>query len=81
MRVDLKIKESLTSTVVDNFSRVKPYLFFVPLFILSIIAFFLYSKNALSVAKYVDIQKEYFYCSQAKLKSLFRRRIYGNLII
>ena len=76
MRVDLKIKESLTSTVVDNFSRVKPYLFFVPLFILSIIAFFLYSKNALSVAKYVDIQKEYFYYINSKL-SVFPDFIYN----
>ncbi len=67
MKVDLEIKESLKSKVIENYSRIKPSLFFVPLFILSAIAFFLYTKNALSVIKYIDVQKDYFYYINSKL--------------
>jgi len=61
MKVTLETKNSLNTKVIENYSRLKLSLFLVPLFVLSAIVCFLYSKNALSVAGYIAVQKEWFY--------------------
>lgn len=48
-------------SVINNYSRLKPSLFFLPLFILIAIVLFLYSKGALCADKYVQIQKDSFF--------------------
>ncbi len=51
----------MNTRVINNYSRLKPFLFFLPLFILIAIVLFLYSKGALCADKYVQIQKESFF--------------------
>ena len=51
----------------NNYSKTRPSLFFLPLFFLTIIILFLYSQDALSAVKYIEIQKKYFYIINFKL--------------
>jgi membrane-associated phospholipid phosphatase len=51
----------MNTSVINNYSRLKPFLFFLPLFILIAIVLFLYSKGALCADKYVQIQKDSFF--------------------
>jgi membrane-associated phospholipid phosphatase len=60
-------KFNLNSTVVENYNKVKASLFLLPLFFLIIILLFLYYQDALSVEKYVQIQKDYFLFINSKL--------------
>lgn len=60
-----------------NYSKIKPSLFIIPLFLLTLIVLLLYSQDALSVAKYVEIQKMYFYSINYKL-SQFPSLIYNT---
>ncbi len=53
--------------VIRNYSKLKPTLFFLPLLLLSIIYFFLLINKALSVEKYIEIQKNWFYYLNIKL--------------
>lgn len=50
----------MNTSVINNYSRLKPYLFFIPLIFLIAIVLFLYSKGALCADKYVQIQKDSF---------------------
>lgn len=60
-------KNSLNTTVFANYSKLKLSLFFLPTFFLISIVSFLYNYDSLSVAKYVEIQKDYFYFINSKL--------------
>ena len=66
----------MNSRIISNLSKIKPSLFFAPLFLLASIVFFLYRQDALSVSKYVEIQKKYFYIINFKL-SQFPNTIYN----
>ncbi|WP_293893319.1 phosphatase PAP2 family protein [Flavobacterium sp.] len=66
----------MNTNVIDNYSKIKPSLFFLPLSFLITIVLFLYSQNALSVDKYIQIQKNYFYFLNSKL-SQFPNTIYN----
>jgi len=48
-------------SVINNYSKLKSFLFFLPLFFLITIVLFLYSKGALCADKYVQIQKDSFF--------------------
>ena len=66
----------MNTRVINNFLKIKLSLFFAPLFFLATIVFFLYRHDALSVSKYVEIQKKYFYLINFKL-SQFPNIIYN----
>jgi len=51
----------MNTIVINNYSRIKPSLFFLPLFLLIAIVLFLYSKGALCTDKYIQIQKSSFF--------------------
>lgn len=53
--------------VIANYSKLKPSLFFLPLFLLAALVLFLYSQDALSADQYVQIQKKYFFLINSKL--------------
>jgi membrane-associated phospholipid phosphatase len=57
----------MNSKVISNFSKVTPSLFILPVFLLITIVSFLYSKNALSIDGYVQIQKDCFYFLNSKI--------------
>ena len=61
MKVNLELKYIMNAKVIDNYSKLKLSLFLLPLFILSVIVLFLFSQNALSVVKYIAVQKDCFY--------------------
>lgn len=57
-----KMPISITNTnIINNYSRLKPSLFFLPIFLLIAIALFLYSQDALCVNGYTQIQKNSFF--------------------
>lgn len=74
--VNPETKNILNTKVIANYSKLKLSLFFLPLFILTTIILFLYSQNALSVDKYVQIQKDWFFFINSKL-SQFPVTIYN----
>ena len=76
MKVNLEAKNIMNTQVIDNYSKLKLSLFFLPLFFLSAIVLFLYSQNALSVAKYIAVQKDCFYFINSKY-SQFPNTIYN----
>ena len=51
----------MNTNVINNYSKLKPSLFFLPLFMLLIIGLFLYSQHCLSTSKYIQIQKDSFF--------------------
>ena len=51
----------MNTIVIQNFLKLKKYLFFLPLFLLVIIALFLYYKSALNAYNYTQIQKDTFF--------------------
>lgn len=57
----------MNTNVADNYSKLKLFLFFLPLFLLIIIVFFLYNNDSLSVDKYIQIQKDSFFLINSKL--------------
>ena len=61
MNVNLEEKNRINYTIIDNFSKLKSYLFFIPFILLIFIVVFLFSQNTLTVANYIAIQKELFY--------------------
>jgi len=61
------VDNPLNATVSVNFSKVKPALLYLPLFFLIAIVLFLYSQDSLSVAGYVNIQKDLFLAINAAL--------------
>ncbi len=76
MNEHLETKNSINTIVIDNFSRLKSYLFFIPLFVLSAIVIFIYSQNSLSVANYIAVQKDWFYSINSHF-SQFPNTIYN----
>jgi membrane-associated phospholipid phosphatase len=69
-------KETLNSAVIEKYTKLKLSLFAFPFLLLLSLVVFLYSKNALSVINYVEIQKNYFYLINAQL-SQFPHLIYN----
>ena len=51
----------MNSNVIANYSKLKPALFVVPLFLLVAIVAFLYSRDSLTVDRYIQIQKDSFF--------------------
>ena len=47
--------------VINNYSKLKPTLFFLPIFLLIAIVLFLYSQNSLNALQYIQIQKDTFF--------------------
>ncbi len=50
----------MNTKVINNYTRLKPSLFLIPIVLLILIGFFLYYKNALNVENYIGIQKNLF---------------------
>lgn len=76
MKVNPETKNIMNTKVIDNYAKLKLSLFLLPLIILSAIVLFLYSQNALSVAKYIAVQKDCFYFINSKY-SQFPSTIYN----
>lgn len=57
----------MNKKIIDNYSLLKPSLFFLPVFLLSVIVALLFKNNALHVYGYINIQKEYFFSINAAL--------------
>ena len=51
----------MNTRVINNYSRLKPSLFFLPILLLIAIVLLLYSQDALSADKYVQVQKNAFF--------------------
>jgi len=58
--LNLLTKYANNASVIDNSNKVKVSLFYIPLFLLTAIFFYLYFAGALSVERYVEIQKDIF---------------------
>jgi membrane-associated phospholipid phosphatase len=58
--LNLLTKYANNSSVIENSNKVKVSLFYIPLFLLTAIFFYLYFAGALSVERYVEIQKDIF---------------------
>ncbi|WNM18177.1 phosphatase PAP2 family protein [Flavobacterium capsici] len=63
------------ATILENYSKLKPSAFIIPIVFLAALVLFLYSQNALSVEQYPLIQKNYFLSINAALSQ------YPNLIL
>jgi len=75
-KVNPEVNSIMNTNVIENYSKLKLSLFFLPLFFLTSIVLFLYIQNALSVDKYLLIQKHWFYFINSKL-SQFPNTIYS----
>lgn len=64
---EAEIKKIMNIDVIDNYSKLRYSLFFLPLFLLTSIVLFLYYHNALSTNGYVEIQKNSFLFLNSKL--------------
>lgn len=75
----------MNTNIIDNYSKLKPSLFFLPLFFLIAIVLFLYNQNALSADKYIEIQKNCFFFLNSKLSQfptiLFNLTQVGDALI
>jgi membrane-associated phospholipid phosphatase len=67
IKANLETKNTMDTSIIDNYSKLKPSLFFLPLFFLIAIVLFLYNQNALSADKYIEIQKNCFFFLNSKL--------------
>ena len=67
IEVNLVTKNLMNTKITDNYSKLKPSIFFLPLFFLITIVLFLYNQDALSANKYIQIQKNCFFFLNAKL--------------
>ena len=67
IKASLETKNIMNTNIIDNYSKLKPSLFFLPLFFLITIVLFLYNQNALSADKYIEIQKNCFFFLNSKL--------------
>lgn len=67
IKVNLETKTRMNTSVIDKYSKLKPSLLFLPLFLLIAIVLFLYQQDALSVEKYIQIQKNCFFFLNSKL--------------
>lgn len=85
IKVNLETKNSMNKNVINNFSKLKPALFILPLFLLITIILFLYNQDALSVDRYIQIQKNCFFYLNSKLSefpnTLFNLTQFGDELI
>ena len=51
----------MNTNVINNYSKLKPSLFFLPVLLLLAIVLFLYAQGSLSATKYVEIQRNSFF--------------------
>ena len=51
----------MNTNVINNYSKLKPSLFFLPTFLLITIVLFLYNQDSLDAYKYIQIQKDSFF--------------------
>ena len=51
----------MNANVINNYSKLKPALFFLPVFLLSAIVLFLHSQDSLHAYKYIQLQKDSFF--------------------
>ncbi|QLC64822.1 phosphatase PAP2 family protein [Flavobacterium sp. LPB0248] len=51
----------MNANIILNYSKLRLFLFFIPLFLLTAIILFLYCHNAMTVNSYIEIQKKSFY--------------------
>lgn len=59
--------EQMELNPIHNYARLKPSLFFLPIFLLISLVLFLYSQDALNVDGYIRLQKESFFFINSKL--------------
>jgi len=75
----------MNTYVINNYSKLKLSLFFLPAFLLITIVLFLYNQDSLSVDKYIQIQKSCFLFLNSKLSqypsTLFNLNQFGDEII
>lgn len=57
----------MNTVVITNYRKLRLSLFFLPFFLLILIIVYLYSQDALSTNKYIEIQKDCFYFLNSKL--------------
>lgn len=57
----------MNNKVINNYTKVSPKFLFIPVVLLSLIFFFLFKNNALSIQGYVDVQKNWFYYINSEL--------------
>ena len=57
----METKKDINKLIIDNYLRLKPSLFFLPVFLLITIVLFLYNQDSLSTDGYIRIQKESFF--------------------
>ncbi len=57
----------MVSNLLTNYSRLKPTLFLLPMFMLAMLFLFLFSRSALGVEGYVKVQKDAFFYLNEKL--------------
>ncbi len=65
--VDVSTNAAINTKVIDNYSRLSPSFFLLPLLLLSAIFFFLFFNHALQVDQYVLIQQNCFFYINATL--------------
>lgn len=85
IKTDLSTNNIMNTNVINNYSKLKLSLFFLPAFLLITIVLFLYKQDSLSVDKYIQIQKNCFYFLNSKLSqypdTLFNLNQFGDEII
>jgi membrane-associated phospholipid phosphatase len=57
----------MNERVIHNYGKLKPSFFYLPLALLALIAFFLFTQSALNANGYIQIQKYWFYTLNDKL--------------
>jgi membrane-associated phospholipid phosphatase len=57
----------MNERVIHNYGKLKPSFFYLPLALLALIAFFLFTQTALNINGYIQIQKYWFYALNARL--------------
>src|SRR5690606_31857291 len=67
MKVNLGPQSLLNTNVINNYSKLKPSLFFLPIFLLITIVLFLYNQGPFNVDHYTQIQKNHFFFLNSKL--------------
>jgi membrane-associated phospholipid phosphatase len=51
----------MNENVINNYSKLKPFLFFLPIFLLGAIVLFLHNQDSLNAYKYIQLQKDSFF--------------------
>jgi len=67
IKVDVQTKNTINTTAITNYSKLKPSLFVLPICFLILIVLYLYIEHSLSVHNYIQIQKNCFFFLNSKL--------------